>query len=153
MKHLKQHIYEGLLTEAPQEYKRVVAGLYRFDADAENDEIVRQILDDFALKCAKLVEEFPDELIPDSLCMYDYFLNRYAIDNPGDVTAGPFATCIYSEIPEIVYKELINNHLDKKRSEEELRRLFGAGEFPIVKIWRGFHQGRKETHVTYYIIR
>ena len=37
--------------------------------------------------------------------------------------------------------------------EDEVKRSFSGGEFPILKIWKGYHEGRNEIHATYAIMR
>ena len=37
--------------------------------------------------------------------------------------------------------------------EETFSRMFDGGEFPLVPVWKGYHEGRNEIHVTYSISR
>lgn len=86
MKNLKDYI---LLLEAPADtWETVIGGLYRFDKNVTDEAIIDSILHDFSLKCATLIKEYynPESGLS-SLCTYDVFINRWGIDNPGDVTA------------------------------------------------------------------
>ena len=134
--------------EAPTEYEYVVGGIYKYDKDTSDKDIIDDIIKDFTLKCDNIIKDFSNP--ESSLCStttYDLFHNRYEIENPGDVTVN--GEEIYSDIPADECYELTKSKLSKK----VFRNIFGAGEFPILTIWKGHHEGLDETHVTYAISR
>lgn len=151
MKRLKDYM---LLFEAPSNIKTIVGGLYKFDKNVSNDEIIETILRDFSLKCATIIKEYyrPESGLS-SLCTYDIFLNRWGINNPGDVTAGEDAENIYHDIPSEICSQYISEVEGVNMSLEDIRKMFDSGEFPSINIYKGYHQGRDEIHVTYYISR
>lgn len=144
--------FTQMINEAPNTYKKVIGGIYKFKPDITDEEIINHVLDDFSLKCANLLKDFvsPDDI--NTLCTYDLFVNRYGIDNPGDVSVNEEKP-IYQEIPSEECAKLINKHLDKKLPENKIRSMFGGGEFPVVSIWKGHHQALDEIHVTMTISR
>lgn len=152
MKSLKDYI---LLFEAPiDKWETVIGGLYKFDKNVTDETIIDSILHDFSLKCATLIKEYynPESGLS-SLSTYDVFINRWGIDNPGDVTAGKDAIKIYSEIPSDLCAQYISEIEGVNISIENIKRMFDDGEFPLINIWKGYHQGRDEIHVTYTICR
>jgi hypothetical protein len=86
-----------------------------------------------------------------SLCTYDIFRKFWEIDDPGDVSHD--GEEIYSEIPSDLIAKKIEELSNGKITKEEVDYSFGGGEFPIVKIWKGYHEGRNEIHATYNIMR
>ena len=81
------------------------------------------------------------------------FLNRWGIDNPGDVTAAKDAKQIYQEIPSDKCAKIISEIDGIYMDENEIKDMFGRGEFPLIGIWKGHHQAKDEIHVTYTISR
>ena len=153
MKKLKEYISEELITEAPKEIKTIIGGLFTFNKETTDEEIIDTILRDFVTKCAGIIR---DTAAPNcalhSLYTYDLFAQRYGVDNGGDSSTEK----IYQEIPsdeccEIYAKEFPD--LEKIFSKEDFRKMFDTGEFPSITIWKGFHEGRDEIHVTYHISR
>lgn len=151
MKRFSDYIQK--IYEAPQGTKKIIGGLFTFNKETTNEEIIDTVLRDFVTKCAGIIR---DSAAPNcslhSLYSYDLFFQRYGVDNGGDVSTEE----IYSEIPserceEIYAKEFPD--LAKIFSADEFRTMFDDGEFPIVKIWKGYHEGRDEIHVTYSITR
>ena len=69
------------------------------------------------------------------------------------MTAGKDAEQIYSEIPSDLCAQYISEIDGVDMSIEDIKRMFDGGEFPLIQIWRGYHEGRDETHVTYVITR
>ena len=144
-----------MINEAPaNRYETVVGGIYKFDTDTSNDEIIDTILRDFSLKCANIIKDYyRPEVGLSSLCTYDIFLKRFGIDNLGDVTAKRDAEQIYSEIPSDLCAQYISEIEGVDMTIDDIKRMFDGGEFPLIQIWRGHHEGRDETHVTYVISR
>ena len=130
-----------------------IGGIYRFSPGTTNEEIIESILRDFCLKLYRLLEEYYD---PDSglnsLCTYEIFNQRWGIPDPGDVSHN--GEKIYQEIPTNRCARLVNEVGDGKHYDRDtIARMFDSGEFPSVTIWKGYHQGRDEIHVTYSIGR
>lgn len=144
--------FSQMINEAPSSYKKVIGGIYSFKPDTTDEEIINHVLDDFALKCANLLKDFVDPDDMESISTYELFTNRYGITNPGDVSAKSDEP-MYQEIPSEKCAKLINKHLNKKLPEEKIRKMFGTGEFPSVAIWKGYHPGLNEIHVTMTISR
>lgn len=151
MKTLKDYI----LLEAPADkYTKVIGGIYKFDTNASNEEIIETVLRDFSLKCANIIKDYYNPKVGlSSLCTYEIFANRWSIDNPGDVTAKSDAEQIYSDIPSDLCAQYISEIDGIGMSIEDIKRMFAGGEFPLIQIWRGYNDGRDETHVTYVISR
>ena len=59
---------------------------------------------------------------------------------------------IYSEIPSDLIAKKIEELSGGKITKEEVDYSFGGGEFPM-KIWKGYHEGKREIHATYDIMR
>jgi len=148
---LKQYILE-----APKEIKTIIGGLFTFNKETTDEEIIDTILRDFVTKCAGIIR---DTASPNcalhslyTYYTYDLFAQRYGVDNGGDISTEK----IYQEIPsdeccEIYAKEFPD--LEQIFSKEDFRKMFYDGEFPSITIWKGFHEGRDEIHVTYHISR
>ena len=152
MKDLKDFV---LLFEAPaSRYEKVIGGIYRFNVNVTNDEIIETVLRDFSLKCANLIKDYyRPEVGLSSLCTYEIFTNRWSIDNPGDITAKEDAEKIYGEIPSDICAQYISEIEGINMSIDDIKRMFDGGEFPLIQIWKGYHKGRDEIHVTYVISR
>ena len=130
---------------------RKIGGIYCFKANTSDETIIEHILHDFALKLYGIMKEYYDPRVGcSSLCTYEIFDKRWGLDDPGDVSST--GQEIYSEIPSEKVAGYIRE-LDPNFSEETVRRSFDGGEFPIIKIWKGYHEGRNEIHVTYHICR
>lgn len=151
MKKFSEYIQK--IYEAPQGTKKIIGGLFTFNKETTDDEIIDTILRDFVTKCAGIIR---DTAAPNcalhSLYTYDLFFQRYGVTNQGDVSNEE----IFSDIPgdrcqDIYIKEFPD--LAKVFSADEFRTMFDDGEFPAVQIWKGYHKGRDEIHVTYSITR
>ena len=145
--------FTTMINEAPSETKKIIGGLFRFNKETTDEEIIDTILRDFVTKCAGIIR---DTAAPNcalnSLYTYDLFYQRYGVDNGGDVSTEQ----IYQEIPadecEKIYKEEFPD-LENIFSIKDFRDMFDGGEFPLITIWKGYHEGRDEIHVTYHISR
>ena len=144
-----------MINEAPaHKYHTIIGGLFVFNKETTDEEIIDSILRDFSLKCATLIREFEaPNCALQSLTTYDLFLNRWGIDNPGDVTASEDTEQIYGEIPSERCAKIISKMDDITLSEDEIKSMFGSGEFPSIGIWKEHHQVKDEIHVTYTISR
>ena len=147
--------FTQMINEAPADrYNKVVGGLFVFNKETTDEEIIDSILRDFSVKCATLIKEFEAPNCGlQTLTTYDLFLNRWGIDNPGDVTAVKDAKQIYQEIPSDKCAKIISEIDGVYMDENEIKDMFGRGEFPIIGIWKGYHQAKDEIHVTYTISR
>ena len=146
LKEYTQHIFE-----APKEVKHIISGLFTFPADVNDETIIDTVLRDFTTKLASIIKDTYNPAISlSSLYTYDLFSQKFAVDNGGDVSTER----IYQEIPsEECFSLLIEMFPDIEIDEETFSRMFDGGEFPLVSIWKGYHKGRNETHVTYSISR
>lgn len=151
MKRFTEHIQKIL--EAPQGTKKIIGGLFVFNKETTDDEIIDTLLRDFVTKCAGIIR---DTAAPNcglhSLYTYDLFFQRYGVDNGGDISTEQ----IYQEIPGDKCEEIYSSEfpdLAKIFSAEEFRKMFDDGEFPSITIWKGYHEGRDEIHATYSISR
>lgn len=133
--------------------RKKIGGIYRFPSGTTNEQIIEHVLHDFGLKLFRILEDYYDPKIGcSSLCTYKIFRKRWEIVDPGDVSSN--GDLIYNEIPSSQVTEIIQSFPGgDKYDEETVRRSFGGGEFPIIKIWKGYHPGRQEIHVTYQILR
>ena len=133
-----------------------IGGIYRFDKGTSDEMIIEHILKDFSLKLCKIFDEYYDPSSGcSSLCTYTIFQNRYGLEDPGDVTSD-HGEEIYSEIPGDRCARYINEFAarsGRNYDSETVKNSFGRGEFPIVKIYKGYHEGLGEIHVTYSISR
>ena len=147
MKHLVEYI-----AEATSDVKKIIGGLFKFNKETTDEEIIDTILRDFTTKCASVIK---DTAAPNcglnSLYTYDLFFQRYGVPNGGDVSTEK----IYSEIPSDRCAELFAEMFPDLNyfSEDEFKKMFDSGEFPVIQIWKGYHKGRDEIHVTYSITR
>ena len=129
-----------------------IGGVYRFPHETTNQEIIDHMLSDFALKLYGIMKLYQDPKIGcSSLCTYNVFRKFWEIDDPGDVSHDREE--IYSEIPSDLIAKKIEELSGGKITKEEVRSSFSGGEFPVVKIWKGYHEGRNEIHATYNIMR
>ena len=130
-----------------------VGGIYRFQPGTTDEQIVEHILRDFSIKLLGILKDYYDPKVGcSSLCTYEIFRKRWSIEDPGDVSSD--GEVIYSEIPSDYCTKFIRQLPGGERySEETIRRSFSGGEFPLIKIWKGYHPGRNEIHVTYHICR
>lgn len=143
-----------MINEAPPKYKTVIGGLFVFNKETTDEEIIDSILRDFSLKCATLIKEFEAPNCGlQTLTTYDLFYNRWGINNPGDVTSSEDVENIYHEIPGDICSKMISEVDGVYMSEDEIRSMFGGGEFPLINIWKAYHDGRDQIHVTYTISR
>jgi len=150
MQSLKDYI---LLFEAPSEISTIIGGLFTFNKETTDDEIIDTILRDFVTKCAGIIRDtYAPNCALHSLYTYDLFKQRYGVENGGDVSTEKMYQEIPSERCEELFSEMFPD-LAKVFSAEEFRRMFDNGEFPSITIWKGYHQGRDEIHVTYHISR
>lgn len=140
------------IQEATNDVKKIIGGLFTFNKETTDEEIIDTILNDFVAKCAGIIR---DTAAPNcalsSLYTYDLFFQRYGVDNGGDISNER----IYSEIPsEECADRFEKNYPDLNYfSKEDFRKMFDAGEFPLIRIWKGYHEGRDEIHATYTISR
>lgn len=151
MLHLNEYIQK--LFEAPENIKKIIGGLFTFNKETTDEEIIDTILRDFVTKCAGIIRDtYAPNCALSSLYTYDLFFQRYGVDNSGDVTTEK----IYQEIPgdkcEEIYEQEFPD-LAKIFSSKDFRKMFDNGEFPSISIWKGYHEGRDEIHVTYSIGR
>jgi hypothetical protein len=136
-----------------------IGGMFRFPPSVTDKEIIDHILSDFALKLYGIMKLYQDPKIGcSSLCTYDVFRKFWEIDDPGDVSHD--GEEIYSEIPSELIAKKIEEMSGGKITKEEVDYSFGGGEFPLVKIWKGYKldpksngEGRNEIHATYDIMR
>lgn len=141
------------IMEAPAEIKTIIGGLFKFNKETTDEEIVDTILRDFVTKCASIIRDtYAPNCALHSLYTYDLFYQRYGIPNRGDVSTEK----IYQNIPSVecqaIFSEMFPN-LEQIFSEDEFRQMFDSGEFPSIAIWKGYHEGKEEIHVTYHISR
>jgi len=143
--------FSELIFEAPEGVNHIVGGLLKFPTDVNDEVIIDTVLRDFTTKLASIIRDtYNPSVTLTSLYTYDLFAQKFGVDNQGDVSNEE----IYSEIPsKECYSFFTEMFPDLKIDEETFDRMFDGGEFPIVKIWKGYHQGRNETHVTYSITR
>ena len=127
-----------------------IGGMFRFPPKTTNQEIIDHILSDFALKLYGIMKLYQDPKIGcSSLCTYDVFRKFWEIDD-GENKEGEE---IYSGIPSQIISSKIEELLGGEIKGEDVTSCFGGGEFPIVKIWKSYHEGRNEIHATYDIMR
>lgn len=134
----------------PSENRKYINLIQRvFNYKTKNkEEIINYILENFAEKCSISLRRSPHKL--NSTKTYDIFdqqfLNRMVIDNLDNWEK------IYSDIPDIYdmfSKLFINYHI----SEDDVKNMFGPGEFPIVSIYANTVDDDTFTHVYYTISR
>ncbi len=141
------------IMEAPMEIKTIIGGLFTFNKETTDEEIIDTILRDFVTKCAGIIRDtYAPNCALHSLYTYDLFYQRYGIDNGGDVSTEKMYQEIPSEECQKLFSEMFPD-LAKIFSEDEFRQMFDNGEFPSITIWKGHHEGRDEIHVTYHIAR
>lgn len=129
-----------------------VGGLYRFPSSTTDQTIIDHILSDFALKLYGIMKLYADPKIGCySLDTYQIFDNFWKIEDDGRMEEE--GTEIYSEIPSDLIAKKIEELSNGKITKEEVTGSFSGGEFPIVKIWKDYHEGRDEIHATYDIMR
>ena len=134
--------------------RKKISGIYRFPNGTEDKIIIDHIIHDFALKLFRILEDYYDPKIGcSSLCTYDIFRKRWAIPDPGDVSQN--GEEIYSEIPSSEVVRIIHNEFPggSKYTEKEITSSFSGGEFPILTIWKGYHEGLDQIHATFDISR
>ncbi len=126
-----------------------ISGIFRFPPDTTNQEIIDHILSDFALKLYGIMKYYADPKIGcSSLSTYDIFRNFWGIN---DVLHD--GEEIYSEIPSDIIAKKVEELSNGRITRGDVKESFGGGEFPIVKIWKDYHKGKDEIHVTYDIMR
>jgi len=153
MKRLKRYIIEQYLFEAPEEIKTIIGGLFRFNKETTDGEIINTILRDFVTKCAGIIRDtYAVNCALNSLYTYALFDKRYGINNGFDVSTEKMYQDIPSEECYVLFDEMFPD-LSQIVSLDEFRGLFGNGEFPLITIWKGYHKGLDEIHVTYHISR
>lgn len=142
-----------LLRKENKPKRQKIGGLFCFPEGTSDEVIIEHILKDFSLKLLGIIRDYYDPAIGcQCLCTYEIFNKRWAIDDPGDVSSD--GEEIYSEIPSDKCARYIRGfHGGEKYTDDVIRRAFGGGEFPIVKIWKGYHKGLNEIHATYSIMR
>lgn len=129
-----------------------IGGIYKFPPTTSDQAIIDHILSDFALKLYGILKYYAKPKIGcSSLCTYSIFNNFWGIEDPGDVSHD--GEEIYSEIPGDIVSGMVEKLSGGRIKKEDVRGSFGGGEFPLVKIWKGYHEGRDEIHVTYNIMR
>lgn len=129
-----------------------VGGLYRFPSSTTDQTIIDHILSDFALKLYGIMKLYADPKIGcHSLDTYQIFDNFWKIENDGRMEEEE--TEIYSEIPSDLIAKKIEELSNGKITKEEVTGSFSGGEFPIVKIWKSYHEGWDEIQATYDIMR
>lgn len=112
------------------------------------EEIINYILENFAEKCSLSLRRSPYKL--NSTKTYDIFdqqfLNRMIISNSDNWEK------IYSDIPDIydMFQKLFMNY---NISEDDVKNMFGSGEFPIVSIYANTVDDDTFTQVYYTISR
>ena len=113
------------------------------------DEIINYILENFAEKCSLTFRRSPHNKL-NSTKTYDIFdqqfLNRMIINNSDNWKK------IYSDIPDIYDmfpKLFMNYHI----FEDDVKNMFGSGEFPIVSIYANIVDDDTFTQVYYTITR
>ncbi len=112
------------------------------------EEIINYILENFAKKCSLLLRRSSYKL--NSTKTYDIFdhqfLNRMIISNSDNWEK------IYSDIPDIynMFPKLFMNY---NISEDDVKNMFGSGEFPIVSIYANTVNDDTFTQVYYTISR
>ena len=143
--------FSELIFEAPEGVNHIVGGLLKFPADVNDEEIIDTVLRDFTTKLASIIRDtYKPEISLSSLYTYDLFAQKFAVDNGGDVSTER----IYQEIPsKECYSLLVEMFPEFEIDEETFSRMFDGGEFPLVSVWKGYHEGRNEIHVTYSISR
>ena len=129
-----------------------IGGIYRFAPDTKDQDIIEHILHDFCLKLYGIMKLYYSPKVGcSSLCTYEIFKKWWEIEDPGDVSHD--GEEIYSEIPSDWCAAEIENISGGTITKDEVKRSFSGGEFPILKIWKGYHEGRDEIHATYAIMR
>lgn len=139
------------ILEASSKVSKIIGGLFRFQPDISDEEIIDTVLRDFTTKLASIIRDtYNPEISLSSLYTYDLFFQKFAVDNGGDVSTER----IYQEIPsETCYSLLVEMFPELEINKETFTGMFDGGEFPLVSIWKGYHEGRNEIHVTYSISR
>lgn len=126
-----------------------ISGIFRFPPGTANHEIIDHILSDFALKLYGIMKLYKSPKIGcSSLSTYDIFRNFWGIN---DVLHD--GEEIYSEIPSDIIAKKVEELSNGRITRGDVKESFGGGEFPIVKIWKDYHKGKDEIHVTYDIMR
>lgn len=144
------------LNEAPKHATKIINGLFMFNKETTDEEIIDTILHDFVQKCVGLIKDtHAPNCAFNSTYTYNLFLQRYGVDNAYDDATEE----IFSDIPAVTCQEIYKKEFPKTAklfSVEDFRDMFGIGEFPIITIWKGLHQSSKEQPkivVTYSISR
>ena len=127
-----------------------IGGMFRFPPETTDQEVIDHILSDFALKLYGIMKLYQNPKIGcSSLCTYDVFRKFWKIDDWENKEGEE----IYNEIPSQIISSKIEELSEGEIKGEEVSSCFGGGEFPIVTIWKGYHEGRDEIHATYDIMR
>lgn len=144
------------LTEAPKYATKIINGLFAFNKETTDEEIIDTILHDFVQKCVGLIKDtYAPNCAFSSTYTYSLFLQRYGVDDGYDDSTEE----IFSDIPAVTCQEIYKKEFPKTAklfSVEDFRDMFGIGEFPIITIWKGLHQsskGQPEIVVNYSISR
>ena len=146
-------VFKSRLNEAPAKIKEIVGGLFSFNKETTDSEIIETILRDFVRKCVGIIR---DTAAPNcglnSLYIYKQFFQRYGVDNAGDCSLEEIYRAIPTKECQKIYKKEYPK-LAKIFSPEDFAKMFQRGEFPSITIWKGYHEGLEEIHVTYSISR
>lgn len=133
------------------------------------NKIVEDVKSDFVIKCVAFLDTC--STMPSSLYTYDFFNKMFSIMQNGDVTSSSgkevysFLISHSEDIDQIVhdiYKLytsrsprpfMIKEFPDELHGEDLVHKMFGAGEFPFLKVKYAWHEGRREWHYVYSITR
>ena len=123
-----------------------------FTFKSADNEIIEIILDDFIQKCIFLIDNYKDPINKlNSTKTYDYFYDEFGTET--DLNMKDFHK-IYSKIPASecvkIYKTYINN---KRPDENFFENMFGAGEFPLITIYKSNTAFGSSKDVIYKISR
>lgn len=142
-----------LIRKEDRPRRRKIGGVFTFPPSTPDEAIIEHILRDFSLKLLGILKEYYDPAVGcSSLCTYEIFDKRWGIDDPGDVSSE--GEKIYQEIPsDRCTRYVMDLPGGNQYTRETIRRSFDRGEFPSITIWKGYHKGRDEIHVTYSIGR
>lgn len=148
MKHLNNYIIEKLRINKDSKFHSgktttIIDRIYMIRGS--DDEVINIIIDDFVQKCVVLVDVYknPNSVL-NSVKTYEYFYNEFGTDTNEDFSDWKK---IYHDIPVKICKELWNKYGINKMDMNDFENMFGAGEFPIINIFR------KNNNVIYNITR
>jgi len=144
------------------------------DESSALNKIVKKCINDFVLKCTKILEECVE--IPSTAYSYIVFIERFGLLQQEDSTTKPGTKNIIAQskkeflagkilnlyiarnkdfAEDEVFKEYIHNSLldenKKEKNIEILSNMFGKGLFPDITIWYNFNDDEGKWQYVYSI--